>query len=289
MRIGIGIPNTMPGISGQTLLAWAQRAEARGFSTLATIDRIMFPNYDSLITLTAAAAVTQRIGLLTNVLLGPTRATPLLAKSAASLDQISGGRFILGLGVGGREDDYEAVGVDFHQRGRIFDAQLEALQVAWSGAPQGANGKASTPRPTHDGGVPILIGGSTDAAIARAVKYGVGWTAGGASPEQSAPFVARLREAWEAAGREGQPRVVALCYFALGPQAEAAIHAYIDDYYGFLPWAAQMAASLPRSREDLQSFIGRFEAAGYDEVIFDPTSGDLAQVDLLADAVLPGQ
>jgi hypothetical protein len=91
-------------------------------------------------------------------------------KSAASLDQISGGRFILGLGVGGREDDYEAVGVDFHQRGRIFDAQLEALQVAWSGAPQGANGKASTPRPTHDGGVPILIGGSTDAAIARAVK-----------------------------------------------------------------------------------------------------------------------
>src|SRR5690349_19538048 len=111
MQIGIGLPNPIPGTQGRTLVEWARRAEERGFSTLATIDRIAYPNYDSLIALAAAAAVTERIGLLTNVLLAPTRKPVVLAKAAASVDQISGGRLTLGLGVGGREDDYTATGL----------------------------------------------------------------------------------------------------------------------------------------------------------------------------------
>ena len=107
MDIGIGLPNTIPGTEGRTLIDWARRAEERGFSALATIDRIVYPNYDSLIALAAAAAVTERIRLLTNVLLGPTRNPVLLAKEAASVDQISSGRFILGVAVGARPDDFE--------------------------------------------------------------------------------------------------------------------------------------------------------------------------------------
>ena len=107
MDIGIGLPNTIPGADGKTLLGWARRAEERGFSSLATIDRVAYPNYDSLITLAAAGAVTERIGLLTNILLAPSRNTALLAKESVSVDQISGGRLTLGLGVGGRQRSEE--------------------------------------------------------------------------------------------------------------------------------------------------------------------------------------
>ena len=94
MDIGIGLPNPVPGTPGRTLVEWARRAEERGFSSLATIDRIAYPSYESLISLAAVAAATERIGLLTNVLLGPTRNPVLLAKEAASVDQISGGRLV---------------------------------------------------------------------------------------------------------------------------------------------------------------------------------------------------
>src|SRR2546426_4655420 len=108
MDIGIGLPNPVPGTPGRALVDWARRAEERGFAGLATIDRIAYPSYESLIALAAAAAATERIGLLTNVLLGPTRNPVLLAKEAASVDQLSGGRFVLGVGAGARPDAFEA-------------------------------------------------------------------------------------------------------------------------------------------------------------------------------------
>ncbi|HEX5877838.1 MAG TPA: LLM class flavin-dependent oxidoreductase, partial [Actinomycetota bacterium] len=108
MRIGIGLPNTIPETPGRLLVDWAARAEERGFSSLATIDRIAYPSYESLVTLAAAGAVTERIGLMTNILLSATRNPIILAKEAASVDQLSGGRLTLGLGVGGRRDDFVA-------------------------------------------------------------------------------------------------------------------------------------------------------------------------------------
>ncbi|HEX2266731.1 MAG TPA: LLM class flavin-dependent oxidoreductase, partial [Actinomycetota bacterium] len=90
MRIGIGLPNPIPGLPGETLLEWARRAEERGFTAFGTIGRVAYPSYDELIALSAAAAVTERMELITNILLGSTRNPVLLAKEAASLDQISG-------------------------------------------------------------------------------------------------------------------------------------------------------------------------------------------------------
>src|SRR4051794_2447572 len=104
MKIGIGLPNTVRGAEGRTLVAWARRAEERGFSTLGTIDRIVYPSYESMTALAAAAGATERIGLLTNILIAPTREPVVLAKQLASLDQLSGGRFTFGVSVGGRED-----------------------------------------------------------------------------------------------------------------------------------------------------------------------------------------
>src|SRR5258708_35210517 len=127
MKIGIGLPNPIPGAGGRTIVQWSRRADELGFSTLATLDRIVYPSYESLVVLAAAAGATERIGLLTNVLLGPTRNPVLLAKEAASLDRLSGGRFTLGAGVGGREDDFTLVGVDFHNRGKRWDRALELM------------------------------------------------------------------------------------------------------------------------------------------------------------------
>src|SRR5207253_10895083 len=141
---------------------WARRAEQAGFSSLGTIDRIVYPNYESLISLAAAAAVTEQIRLVTDILIAPLRRnTALLAKQAATIDNLSGGRLVLGLAVGGRPDDFELSEVDFHQRGRKFERQLRELNDIWAGdaiGPDPANGK----RPT------LLIGGSSDVAFRRA-------------------------------------------------------------------------------------------------------------------------
>src|SRR4051794_18767719 len=134
MDVGIGLPATISGTEGAQLLEWARRAEARGFSSLGTIDRIVYGNYEPLIALAAGAAVTQRIRLATTILIAPYRANAaLLAKQAASIDRLSGGRLVLGMAVGGREDDYEASGVELRTRGKRFDAMLEQMEPVWAG------------------------------------------------------------------------------------------------------------------------------------------------------------
>src|SRR5712692_1708642 len=133
MQIGIGHPGTIPAVKGQLILDWARRADAGPFSSLGSLDRLVYSNYDALITLTAAAAVTQRIRLMTTVLLVPLHNAGLLAKQAASLDAISGGRLTLGVGVGGREDDFRAAPASWHDRGKRFEAQLDTMKRAWSG------------------------------------------------------------------------------------------------------------------------------------------------------------
>jgi Luciferase-like monooxygenase len=133
LKIGIGLPNPVPNTPGHIIVDWAKRAEAAGFSGLVTIDRIAYPSYDSLTTHAAAAGATERISLMTNILLAPIYTPVLLAKTAASIDQISSGRFTLGLAAGGRQDDYEVSGRDFRRRGRDFDDALEVMHKVWRG------------------------------------------------------------------------------------------------------------------------------------------------------------
>src|SRR5438094_359075 len=123
----------MKGIPGRRLVEWAQRAEERGFTGLATIDRVAYPSHDSLTTLAAAAGATSSIGLTTNILIAPLYPPPLLAKVSATVDRLSDGRLTLGLAPGGRPDDYAVVGRDFRTRGRDFDAELELIHRAWAG------------------------------------------------------------------------------------------------------------------------------------------------------------
>jgi alkanesulfonate monooxygenase SsuD/methylene tetrahydromethanopterin reductase-like flavin-dependent oxidoreductase (luciferase family) len=274
--IGIGLPNAVRGVDRRGTVEWARRAEEAGFSSLGTIDRIVFPSYESLISLAAAAAVTERIKLLTDILIAPLRAnTALFAKQTATLDHLSEGRLVLGLAVGGREDDFEISGVDFSKRGRIFDRQLEELASLW-----GTDRVAPASRPG------VLIGGRSDAALRRAARHGDGWTFGGGTPEAFAENRAKVREAWAAEGRDDEPRTMALLYFALGDRAEEHAREDLLDYYGFLgEYAEQLVAAAAKDEATVKQYLSAFEAAGADEVICFPTSTDPEQVDLLARAV----
>ena len=153
----------MRGVGRAGIVDWAQRAEGVGFASLGTLDRLVYANYESLIALAAAAAVTERIELVTDILIAPLRSnTALLAKQAATIDSLSGGRLTLGLAPGGRRDDFEASGVDLSARGRLFDRQLDEITAVW----RGERGIGPAPRP---GGRPgLLIGGRADAAYQRA-------------------------------------------------------------------------------------------------------------------------
>jgi alkanesulfonate monooxygenase SsuD/methylene tetrahydromethanopterin reductase-like flavin-dependent oxidoreductase (luciferase family) len=285
MDVGIGLPTTIGGVTRGQIIEWSQRAEARDFSTLATIDRVVYANYDPLIALTAAAAVTERIRLTTAILLGPLRLNAaLLAKQAASLHAFSEGRLRLGIAVGGREDDYEASGADFHTRGKDFDAMLDTLERVWSGESFGTAGAIGPA--ASGGGVPLIIGGGADVVYERAAKHGEGWIMGGGPPEFFAGAVEKLEAAWSAAGREGAPRKLALAYFALGDGGAAAADAYLHDYYAFLGDMADMIAGSAATDDGrVKQYVDAFASAGCDELIFFPCAPDPGQVDLLAEAI----
>jgi len=278
VKVGIALPNAVPGATGAELTEWARRADSRGFSTLGTIDRVAYDNYEPLVALAAAAAVTERIGLCTSVLLAPLRTNAaLLAKEALSLNALSGGRFTLGLGLGARDDDYELSGVELAGRGRRLDAMLERMQEIWAGDLVGPS-LAGPPR--------VVLGGHSDASFARAARFGEGWIAGGSGPEIYPGLVDKLKAAWAEAGREGEPRTMGLAYFALGDRAEADARENLAHYYAWLgeDAAGFMADSAVKDAEAVQGLLAAFEAAGCGELIFCPSSSDPAQVDLLADA-----
>jgi alkanesulfonate monooxygenase SsuD/methylene tetrahydromethanopterin reductase-like flavin-dependent oxidoreductase (luciferase family) len=285
VRIGIGLPNPVLNVPGSLLVDWAGRAEERGFSSLATIDRIAYPSYDSLTALTAAAAVTDRIGLVTNILLGPAYSPVLLAKVTASIDQVSGGRLTLGLGVGGRPDDYQLAGRSFDDRGRRFDADLELLHTAWTSKPVDRSSFPVGP-PTTRGRIPLLIGGQPALAAPRAARWDAGFTLGGAPPEMAGGAIQEFIKRFEEAGGTGRPRIVALSYFSLGEEhTEESLH-NLRTYYGFLgDWAEGLASGAPRTPQAVRDRAAAFEELGVDELVFDPTVASLDQVDRLAEAV----
>jgi alkanesulfonate monooxygenase SsuD/methylene tetrahydromethanopterin reductase-like flavin-dependent oxidoreductase (luciferase family) len=285
MEVGIGLPTTIPGVTGEQVLEWARRAEARGFSSLGTIDRVVYPNYEPLIALAAVAGVTERIRLATTILIAPYRGNgTLLAKQAATLDHLSGGRLVLGLAVGGREDDYAAAGADFHTRGRRFDAMLAEMERAWAGEPVDGGGSVG-PQPPR-GRPTLMLGGTVVATFERAARYGDGWAMGGGTPDAFREGADKLAGAWQAAGREGKPRSLALAYYALGDGAEEVANSYLRDYYAFLgDYAGMVADSAAKDADTVRGYVQGFEAAGCDELVLFPCSPDAGQVDLLADAL----
>jgi alkanesulfonate monooxygenase SsuD/methylene tetrahydromethanopterin reductase-like flavin-dependent oxidoreductase (luciferase family) len=273
----------IPGSTGELIVEWARRAETGPFSSLGVLDRPAYQSFDPFVTLGAAAPVTERLRLVTMIVIGPIRPTALLAQQAGSIHALSGGRLTLGLSIGARLEDYEVLGIDHRRRGDRLSDQLEALRDLWE------DGSVS-PAAGGPTGPPLLVGGGSGVAFARMARYGDGYVHGGGPPRAFAGAASRAWAAWSDAGRPGAPQLWGQGYFALGEEARDPGADYLRDYYAFTgPFAEKVAAANPPSPRAVVEFIRGYEDAGCDELILFPTVARIEQLERLADVVARAQ
>jgi probable F420-dependent oxidoreductase len=192
MKFGINILNFGPGTTPESLKQWAIFAEDTGFHLVMISDHVAItpdvqvgfpaPFYDPFVSLAWIAAMTNTIELGTTVIILPYRHPLQTARMAANLDQLSGGRFILGTGIGWARQEFEALGVPFERRGQLADEYLEAIKSCWANDVATYEGQFVSfrevhtgPRPVRPTGLPIWVGGSSQAALRRAIRYGQAW------------------------------------------------------------------------------------------------------------------
>ncbi len=284
MKVGIGLPGNVPGAKGDFILEWARRADDGPFSSVGTIDRLVYGNYEPLVMLSAAAGATSRVRLLTGVLLAPLRNPGVLAKQAASLDAISGGRLTLGVGVGRRPDDYRAAPAEYQQRGRQMNRTLAVMRRIWNGEAVTEGSGPIGPAPVQPGGPEVLIGAGTPQAVRRVGRYADGFIAAAGNAAAVQELYAVAVESWNAAGRSGAPRLAGVASYALGPGAEDKVGGYIRHYYSFLgETAEQMARNAISTPEAVKDTIRDMEGIGMDEVVFLPSVAEMDQLERLAD------
>jgi hypothetical protein len=205
------------------------------------------------------------VRLATMIAIGPLRPAALLAKQAASIDALAGGRMTLGLAVGARRDDYEAAGVEHRDRGARLSEQLAYLRC---------NGSD----------LELLVGGGAGPAFARMARYADGYAHGGGPPRAFAGAATRARAAWTDLGRPGEPRLWGQGYFALGDPERG--RDYLRDYYAFTgPFAETIAAGCLTSARAVKDFVRGYAEEGCDELVLFPTVSDIAELDRLAEAL----
>ena len=221
VNIGIGLPTTVPGATGDLVLEWARRADAGPFSSVGVLERVVYDSYDPFAALAAAAAATSRVRLATMIAIGPLRSTALLAKQAASVHALSGGRLTLGLAVGARTEDFDAAGVEHKGRGKRLGEQLAYIRGNVDGDSVG---------PSRDG-IEILVGGLSGQAYSRMARYADGYAHNGGPPRAFANAAGRALAAWSDLGRPGQPKLWGQGYFAFGDPDRGSD--YLLDYYAF--------------------------------------------------------
>jgi alkanesulfonate monooxygenase SsuD/methylene tetrahydromethanopterin reductase-like flavin-dependent oxidoreductase (luciferase family) len=289
VKIGIGLPNTMAHETDRALmLDWARLADQAGFDVLGTIDKPNYDSWDPLTTLAGVAGVTERIGLATTIMQLPPRNEVLVAKQAAVVDQLSGGRLVLGLAQGGREDDYELFGVPFRGRSQRFERQIERIRQIWRDArasdrQHGVLG----PAPVQEPGPPIWVGASTPKSVERAARVADGFlfgTAGSAAMAERAPGIRELF------ARNGKPdaTVAGLAYVGIGDDPQRALDEaahHVLRYYGRLwtePENLIHHGPAAKVAEELAAYEGSVDVL----VVF-PQIPQLEQVERLAEHLLP--
>jgi alkanesulfonate monooxygenase SsuD/methylene tetrahydromethanopterin reductase-like flavin-dependent oxidoreductase (luciferase family) len=280
LNVGIGLPSAVPNTDPAMLLEWARKAEGGSFTSLGVVDRLRYESYEPMTTLAAAAAATARVGLVTMVVIGPIRNPALLAKQAATVDAVSGGRLTLGLAVGARADDYEAAGLSPKGRGDRLTDQLAELRGYWERHEVG-------PMTATGYGPPLLVGGASDVSFLRAARYADGYVHGGGPPRTFVRAAGKARTAWSDLDRPGAPALWAQGYFALGdPATVEAGRAYVADYYSFTgPFATRIAEGMLATPQAVAQFVRGYAEAGCDELVLLPAIAELEQIDRLQDAL----
>ncbi|MEV5001088.1 LLM class flavin-dependent oxidoreductase [Nocardioides sp. LML1-1-1.1] len=283
MKIGLGLPGNIAGSTGNDIVEWARAGEQRGFDALAATDRFAYPSHGCFTQLAAAAAVTTRPELMSNIILGPLYPTGVLQKLAADLASLSGGRFVAGIGVGGRPDDFVETGAAMEGRGARLDATLQEFADVTTGGTSTRGGTAITGQ-SHP--IPVVLGGTVAATWRRVVAYADGWTAGSYRDYDAAGRIAEdLRRRWTEAGRAGTPLLIACCNVALRERERGRDH--VGSYYAAHPgFVDRVVDDLVTTAREARDTVRRFGDLGFDSVNFHAAVPDLDQVERLADAVL---
>jgi probable F420-dependent oxidoreductase len=295
-EVGVQLPILVPDAGPRTAIDFAQRAEAAGADSVWAGDRVVFRNQEPLLNLAAAAAVTSRVKLGTCVLLATLRPPALLAKMVATLDQMSGGRAVLGMGVGSRADDFAAEQVDFEHRGTRAEELVDILRLAWAEQPLKYEGRFYDldvgpvgPKPVQLR-IPIWFGGSVESALRRIGRIGDGYIGGsGGGPDGFRASWEKIRRYAEAEGRDPQSITPAALIYACVDEdrarAEELAAAHLRTYYG--PRRTDTSSFMLGSVDDCMRIGTAYAAAGVRTFIIGSVTADQSYFDRLCDQLLP--
>lgn len=282
-----------PDLDSATLRAWARVIDEGPFSALCWGERIAFDNPESLTLLGAVAAWTERVRLVTTVIVPQLHDPVMLAKALATGDLISGGRLTVGIGVGGRHEDYEAVGADpATQTMRQLAERVAVMKRVWAGEKVTESVLPVGPPPVQVGGPPLLVGtiGPKTVRSAAAWADGMAGTILDLDPVKQNELFDVARTAWENAGKP-RPHLATSFWFALGDrdEARAQVHRHLRRYMNWIPGeyvdAMAPATGFAGTEDDLLAVLEQFERIGTDEVHLIPTSSDVDQLTRIADVV----
>jgi alkanesulfonate monooxygenase SsuD/methylene tetrahydromethanopterin reductase-like flavin-dependent oxidoreductase (luciferase family) len=290
MEIGMTLPTMIAGVDRATTLEWCRRVDDGPWSTLAIGERIAYPNQELWVTLSAAAALTERPRIMATVVVLPMHSAVDIAKKAATLDVLSDGRFVLGVGVGGRDEDYLSLERPFDRRHQRMDDQVALMRRVWAGEPPFDDVHPVGPPPVQPGGPSLYSGALGPRSIARSASWATGVSGFLLDPlgEDAAGTFRSIERAWADAGRTEPPRHVTSFWYALGPDGPARLRAYAEGYLGVFgdeiadAMAASCSASSPGA---LREAVARITEAGCDELLLVPTTADPAELDRTLDAL----
>lgn len=282
MRIGISLPTMAKGYTRSTTVDWSWGIDAGPFSSISCGERITFHNQEMIVTIAAAAALTDHVEVFVNLVVLPTHQLATIAKQIATLDVLADGRLTVGVGIGGRDHDYRARGATTERRHQRLDDGVAELRRLWSGEPAFPDAAPIGPACVQPGGPPLLAGAMGPKALARAARWadGVSGFALTADPNEMRAAVAATNRAWTEAGRAEAPTVVSGCFYTLGiEEAEATLRGFTYDYLEiFGPRFARQLADEVRTWEAdaIRTALDEAEAAGVDEFILVPGTVDPA-------------
>ena len=286
--VGLALPQMTSGLDRTRVRAWCAAIDDGPFSSVSAGERITFDNLDGFTLCAAAAGLTERVRVLLNVVVAPWHQPAMLAKQVASMDVVSGGRVELAVGVGGREQDYAALGSPFVGRFARLDDAVAEVRRLWAGG-DAAGGGVVGPAPVQPGGPRILCSAMGPKSLARAARWadGVsGFAIDGDASGVDRGF-RRVEAAWRTAGRAERPRLVTAAFVALGPGAADTLHSFGARYLGWMgELGEQVAARMPLHSEDaLAGFLSAVASTGCDELVLVPADNDPALVGRLSAVV----
>ena len=290
MKIGICLPYAKKELDRACFMEWCRLVDAGPFSSLSCGERMIGPSREMGSLLAAAAVLTSRVRIVPSLYVLPLHSAVWAAKEIATLDILSGGRMTVTVGVGGRQDDYRAVGVSFERRHSRMDEQVATMRRVWNGAPGFEGAPDVGPQPIQPGGPPILAGTMAPKALARAAQWADGvyaWSGNGQQAEMTS-HLERARQAWDEAGRETPPRQVGGFWCSLADDAPERLRQYVFDYIRvFGEEAAQaMSGMMNRSNSDaVRESLDAMEAAGCEETFLVPATADVEEVERAAELI----